>query len=69
MLYIGLAPTPLQNFPQKILQKIIYAERSQVLTFLLRQAAKPSGQVENTHGASTVNQPQLPYPLAHYDTK
>ena len=43
------------EFPQKILQKIIYAERCQVLTFLLRQAAKPSGQVENIYGDSTIN--------------
>jgi hypothetical protein len=54
------------EFPQKILQKTIYAERCQVLTFLLRQAAKPSGQVEISYGISTVNRPQLPYPLACY---
>ena len=66
-----MRPTCTHNFaefPQKILQKIIYAERYQVLTFLLRQAAKSSGQVENAYVISTVNQPQLPYPLACYGT-
>jgi len=47
------------EFPQKILQKIIFAEGCQVLTFLLWQAAKSSRQVENIYEVSTVNKPSV----------